>query len=407
MDTITGYMEEIEILRQIIQDELPIRFFPEFNYGRKGYNWGEPVSSSFILDMLGAASPSKKEETAKKCGIRQDDVIAERIIAAGSIDLGNGARLPQETLALWADDVFGQKHVLEFGPRSILTAKVLSSLMPLSLQAHKFPEMIIALEDGEAYLGINKNLKSSLTVNEFMEGLKAGKAEQYLNKVHFKAGQALLVPAYTPHAYGKVRVYEVKATLPEEDKAGTISFFDRLRFLNMRDKWKELGIESLSMSPEKLKEVNKGRENKDILTMDYLTLDSTREFLHQAEASGALDPVDPVKFAVKPVILKNNPKYRNTKLEQIVEVKDRFRVYKYTVDQGATIQSDESITGRGHALLVVKGKIGILNARGRQLNILKKGEECFLTAKMGGYKIQGLEGVSEVFTQYEPFPAHK
>ncbi|MCX5679483.1 MAG: hypothetical protein NTZ95_02255, partial [Candidatus Omnitrophica bacterium] len=249
----------------------PIPMEPQFNLGSKGYMWGQSVVQSFILAQMGAKTEAERLALAAKFGIAADDQVAERIVAS---KLG----------------------------ASPITAKVLASAVPLSVQLHTFSEMIVPLEKGKAYLG----LKQNMTAEEIIEACMQGRMHEVMNEIELEPGVPMIVPANVPHAYGQVKVYEVKAVTPEEDKNGTVSFFDRLKFLITKP-----GA-SLKMTAEELRSQNPGREGKDILTMNEVALAKTRAALEEAQRQGGLNRVEPASLKFEPFGLRSRRR-RNLK----------------------------------------------------------------------------------------------
>jgi len=386
-------------LNKVIQNGEPLRLIPGFNLGSIGYKWGQEVKASYILAMMGAQTPEEKVALARKFGIDEADQVAELLVGAGTIDLGEEyMQLPVAVLSLFADEVFGKEHVAQIGTENGITAKVLTSGKPLSVQLHSFDEMIVPLEDGTAYIG----LKQDVTAEDFMEACKKGKAlGDYLQRVDIKAGVPILVPAYTPHAYGVVEVYEAKAVTPEEDKGkivngvfipGTISFFDRLKFLGEDENW-----DNLDMTADELLERNPGRAKKDVLTMNEEQLAQTLTALKIAENRGLLKKIDieTLKFQPVQVVEEKGVSF------EIVGATDRFLVAKYELASGFSMDAPAFLKGRQHPLLVASGTVQITTESGLGMKATA-GQTISPIALGKSYSIEAIDGPAVVFTQVKP-----
>jgi len=384
------FVESLKKLDEIITTGKTIRFAAAFNTGEKGYKWGQPVPVSFILELKGAKTEQEKIELAQSYGINPKDVVAEWVIAGGYIDVGTGYPLPVEVLSLWANEVFGAEHVAQFGPEAGITEKVLASEKNLSLQSHAFSEMIVPLERGKAYIG----LKKDVTADELMRASAEGTVVELLNVVELYPNQPLLVPAYTPHAYGQVKVYEVKATTPKEDKDGTISFFDRLKYLGER---------SLKMTADELRKLNPGREKKDVLTMTPEQLAEVGKHLAKAEELGSLKKTDLSKLVFTPT-LASAPETKDKAKFEILGATDRFITGRYTIQlpESNEIEADRLMQGREHALVVTEGAVDLRNEQGEKIDELKAGDELTIPASVGKYSLIVKEGPAVVYTQYKP-----
>jgi mannose-6-phosphate isomerase class I len=288
-----------------------------------------------------------------------------------------------------------------FGQEPEITTKVLASAMPLSVQLHTFAEMIIPLEKGTAWIGVKENV----TAEQLIEAAKEGRIQDVLQEVELETGVPMIVPAYLPHAYGKVRVYEVKAVTPQEDATGTTSFFDRLKYLSpeFEAQLKALNITSLQMTPEQLRQLNPGREKKDVLTMPEATLAETKKRLAEAESSGALNKTNIENLKFTPVIV-SAPSMKNTeeaRLEVMGVAEGRFITVRYTVAENQSIQSGPILSGRKHTLFVSEGEIELNTDQG-VTTTLKRGQDITVTPNMQYYTIRSLKGTAVIYTQVPP-----
>ena len=395
--TVRTKLSKVEMeLERMVKRGSPLKIVPLFKTGEKGYTWGQPVPVSGILDLMGAKTEKERIALAEKYGISKEDVIGERWIGVGEIDIGAGT-LSAGALALFGREVFGSEHLAQFGAITGITAKMLTSARPLSLQYHRFPEMIIPLGDGYAYVG----LKRRVTEEEFIKCLREGDTSIF-NRVELKKGQPMIIPPYMIHAYGVVGVYEIKAVTAAQDKAGTISFYDRLR-LTDKEQAKVAGIVE-SNTPEnaaaKLVEMKIVRKGKDVLTLPEARV---LEIARELQKAGSFEKAD-IQAAMFTPHLESAPETRTeARYEKMGETKG-FVAGRYTIEEGKAITAAGGTQGRQHALFVTEGKISIINARGKAVDELGPGEERLIPASLGEYTINALEGPAVIYTQYRPLP---
>ena len=426
------YLEALKVLNDLIQAGEMFQVTPYFALGLNGYTWGKKLLDSAILEnMLGEkiksmesiktinrsltedqlelavqAGKLEKDENGEFVGDRSflewlgETEIAERWFETGKIDLGSGYfELPVKTLSFFKGEAFSHDEVDYLDSEYGITAKHLDSRIPLSLQMHKFVEMIIPLTSGEAYFGV----KDDITAEEFETACREGKVEDVLNKVRIETGKPIVVPALMPHAYGKVTVYEVKSVTSDEDANGTISFFDRLKYLGMKDNWQQLGIMSLAMTKEKLSEINPKRLKKDVLTMTPEQLTDTRKWLKEAERRGMLKKTDIGKLYSKPVLTSASETADKAKFEIMGNVPGTFISGMYTIAEGESIEQAEVFKNRHHPLFIENGDVTITTSRGKTFEV-KQGEEIIMYPAMGTYTIKSTKGRAIVFTQVKPLP---
>ncbi|KJJ85125.1 conserved hypothetical protein, secreted [Candidatus Omnitrophus magneticus] len=379
-------------LGEIIKNGGLLKFTPYFRSGTHGYTWGQPVSENFILELMGANTQEEKINLARQYGVASDDVIGERWVTTGIIDLGTAGNLSENDLSLYQDEIFGKAHVKAFGAESGITAKLLVSAKPLSLQIHEFSEMIIPLEDGYAYLG----LKKDVTTEEFIQSLKDGDMSIF-NKVDFKKGEAIIVPAGMPHAYGKVKVYEVKAVNATQDAKGTLSFYDRLK-LNEREINRVKDIVSKHTKEEATRILISDklvRDKKDVLTLDEAKV---AEIAEKIEKYGFLKRADLSKVYFNPEVLytQDSAKY------ELMGKAEGFESGRYNIPAGKTIEMYSQMEGRQHSLVITEGKVEIINSNGKVIDEMNQGEERMVPAIIGKYTIKALKD-AVIYTQYKPF----
>ncbi len=351
-----------EAFEEARREDKPIKRVASFNTGRQGYTWGQPVITNFILELMGAKTEAAKIELAAKFGIPEKEVIGELLIGAGAVDMGTGYYLPPQIL--------GETEI---------TAKVLTSARPLSVQIHEFPEMIIALEDGYAYMGLSRNL----TEEEFIEALKKGD-ETIFNKIEVKKGQVIIVPVGMPHAYGVVRVYEVKAVNAAQDKAGTISFYDRL---------------GKAGTPQELIERGLVRPGKDVLTLPEARV---KEIARKIYDYGYLEKADLQKTLFTPVSAVSSELQTGKSDFEIMGINEGFVSERYTISESGFIEADKLIQRVEHSLFVTEGSVEIRDEKGKKIDEIKQGEELTMPASAGRYMLVALGGPAVVYTQYKP-----
>ena len=372
----------IVALDQRIKAGKPVKFVPSFRTGADGYTWGQAVRENVILEIMGAKTVDEKIALAEKYGIPADEVIGERWVAAGEVEADTGVSLPQDVLSLWPDQV----------PGSNITAKLLTSGRPLSLQYHRFPEMIIPLADGYAYLGLNRDV----TPEEFMDNLRKGDVSMF-NRVELKKGEPVIVPPYMIHAYGLVRVYEVKAVDAAQDKAGTISFYDRLR---LTPEQQEIVAQEVAFTPpeavaDKLVAKGLARPGKDVLT---LPADTVQAIADELQREGSLKKADLSVAAYTPAVQNE---VDGAKYEKMGEAPG-FVAGRYTIDKAKGISVYSDIEGKQHSIIVTEGAVKLINAEGETVDEVSQGEERMLPANIGKYSIIATEGPAIVYTQYVP-----
>ncbi|MFH1837088.1 MAG: hypothetical protein ABH862_03110, partial [Candidatus Omnitrophota bacterium] len=409
----------------VMGKRIPFKRF--FKLGTDGYKWGLPFSEWFKLGYFGDMEPKEVAEIIYNSltpeqmrsfqpgydawfdethtSMQYSDwvkdeilsgIVAERWFTVGTIEIG-GVSLPQEVLEFFPEEVFGAEHIGQYGARSNIVAKHLTSKVPLSLQLHSFDEMIIPLAEGEAWLG----LKRDVTAEEFMQASREGKVDEVMNRVKLVPGQPMIVPAFMPHAYGEVNVYEVKAVTAEEDVTGTISFFDRFKFMPMLA---ELGLKTLAMTKEKLLELNPGRAKKDVLTMDEETLANTEKWLNEAERKGTLKKLDVSGLVFTPIeTFKSHDQVMGTVKFEIMGETDRFVTGRYSVEKDLEIGIQNFLKDRFHTLFVTEGEVEITTGAGDVYN-LKRGQKLPVIAAMNGYNIKATEGPAVIYTQAEALP---
>ncbi|MFH1846684.1 MAG: hypothetical protein ABH869_03925 [Candidatus Omnitrophota bacterium] len=394
---------------------LPIKRLPFLRSAQEVYTWGQKFEESFTLELLGAKTLKEKVAIVRRFydiseSEMSDDeeviemvkVISELWVGNGAIDVGTGYDLPQEALSLVADEFFGKAHMDKVGVKSGITAKLLTSARPLSLQIHDFDEMIIPLEDGYAYFGLNKELSQ----DDFIKKLLIGDVSMF-NRVSLKAGVPMLVTRGVAHAYGEVKVYEVKAVDAEGDKKGTISFFDRLKWQllpeqeqkNLEAKVEQivaLGVEE-DQSQIWIKElVDEGyiRQNKDFLTL-------SPERRKEIAAKVNLEAFNPVKLLVTPEIISDQDKRMNGRCQKMGET-DGFVSLRYTIEPKKEISAVNDIVGKPHTLFILEGTVCVVNALGETIAEMGAGEEWSMPYSAGKYTLVALDKKAVVFTQYKP-----
>ncbi|MDP2912610.1 MAG: hypothetical protein Q8N91_01200 [Candidatus Omnitrophota bacterium] len=440
VETITAvnpnYMKSLAALNIVVKEGKPLPIRPCFKLGIDGYTWGEPIEESSILARMSipkeervnfivenlteqqragyaaqyfkeTGQPEAKEafdRWLRETGVRRD-VIGERWFGAGVIDVGTGYNLPIEVLSLWPEEVFGASTVTESG----VTAKHLTSARPLSVQYHRFPEMIVPLEGGYAFIGSSRPVGGEGFVRALQEG-----DESVLARATIVKDQPIIVPPGMPHAYGKVEVYEVKGVTPVQDSKGTISFYDRLK---LNDREREIAAEILQKAGkgEITEEAAAGllvkeglaRQNKDVATMtdkdgkvDKKRIEGIAAELdrygHSKEAAAE-------KAAQRPVPASPEFEGKATRCEIMGSTKS-FVSLKYTVEAGESMQCNAGTVGTFHTLFVAQGKVSIHDKMTDELKYeLQEGEEKTIYAKeLGVYDIRAMEKEAVVYTQYKP-----
>lgn len=392
---ISRYLPMLMIYKNIKEGK-PIEFYPEFRTGKDNYIWGEDVKKSFILELMGAETEAEKIALAEKYGINAKDVVSERWITAGAIKVGREYTHFPGALALLGKEVFGIQHFAQFGPESGITAKILTSARPLSMQIHEFPEMIIPLEDGYAYMGLSRNV----TQEEFISALEKGD-ESIFNKIEVKKDQPLIVPAGMPHAYGVVKVYEIKGVNAAKDKAGTISFYDRLR-LDKKQKQLVLQILKEAKSPQKavdkLVEEELVRDKKDVLTLPD---ERVEEIARRIDGYGYLKKADLKTIKVTPTLASDTTE-EGAQFE-IMGKTDKFIAGRYTINSGKSIKCNKLLEGRAHSIFVTKGKVEIINEQDKGIDQVIKGGERMIPVTTGKYKLKSIgEEQAIIYTQVKP-----
>ena len=400
-ESLPQYMEALTKLNETIEARKPVKFIPAL---KTGYSWGEQVPVNFILDLMGAKDEAARIALAAQYEIPANAVIGERWITAGLIDVGTEHKLPIGVLSLWAGKVFGSEHVHSFGAESGITAKLLTSARPLSVQVHNFPEMIVPLADGYAFLGLSRNVSKQ----ELIDALKRGD-ESILNRVELKKGVPIVVPAGMIHAYGNVKVYEVKAVAAAQDVEGTKSLYDRLK-LTDEQKRRVQEIMAQAKPPEELARqlveeglVEEKRQHKDVLTAKAADVEQAANLI---EKLGGLKKADLSEVTMTPSLASDEKTANEAKFE-IVGLTEDFIAGRYTIQWQKSIEADRLMQGRLHSLLVTEGKVELLNEQGEKIDELKAGDELMIPAEVGKYTLVALEGPAVVYTQYKPVGAEK
>ncbi|MDD5439422.1 MAG: hypothetical protein PHS37_04475 [Candidatus Omnitrophica bacterium] len=472
----TAYQRAIQVVAErMLRNNEPIECKPAFNLGVCGaeratpYTWGEPISRSYTLEKKGIPVEERADYiianlTATQMNFFKNlyvqqapaalfDAWLKNLINTTQVSeqlLGNGMvniTLDDDTIVpvsidaiarLWPEQVFGVDHIAQYGPSLGLTAKVLTSAQPLSLQMHNFQEMIVPLENGKAYLGIKENVTAEQLANvirgvpQTINGSIVTDVLGLLNEVEVEAGKAYIVPAFIPHAYGKVRVYEVKAVTPEEDKNGTISFLDRLQYIGMtKDQIRELVIQAekrvnsrfdgvrqilehempavitkpSDMRTEVFQVVNSQRLNKDLSTMGENDLAKTMDWLKTAEKAKALEVTDISRLEFAPRLL-SSPGASQPERFEIVGKTDRFTTFKYTIQAGHRMKAMSPLAGRAHVLYVAEGSVEMTTYDSHskpETRVLEAGSEHFISAHAGNYILTTMTGKeATIYTQIQP-----
>ncbi len=416
-------------------DRLSIKYY--FKLGSDGYKWGVPfieADESAILEFIGARSADEKYRIIRNnlstkqvnnfgaayTGPKNDfetwlketimkDVVAERWIAAGEIAVNN-VILPLGVLSFWGEEIFGAKYVDEYGAQSDITAKYLTSLVPLSAQYHRFSEMIIPLKDGYAYIGLTdafKGMTPEERQQKFIEALKTGDIS-ILKKVPLKAGVPMVVPAYVPHAYGAgTRVYEAKAVSSAKDAVGTVSWYDRLKWEEHLDAEKRADAERMLEEYLKTKDktirdsmIKKGyfRDGKDILTFDDA---KNAAIAKEIDDHGFLEEIDVNTLLFAPQRIFGGDE---ANVDLMGDVAAGFRTYRYQISEGKSVDEAKlPFAEMYHSLFVSEGEVVVKTSKGKEFT-LKKGNEFLVYAGMGTYNIESRAGQATVFTQYKPMP---
>lgn len=386
--------ETFELLEKAILEGRPVSQSPFIMTGKEGYTWGQKVRESYILELMGAKTPEEKEALAVKYGISNDTAIAELWVGAGAIDMGTGCQLPVETLSL-------------FGTSSGLTQKVLTSAVPLSVQTHSFNEMIIPLANGYAYMGTTKEM----TPEEFIAAMKNGEAMSVLKRVELKKGVPVIVPANLPHAYGEVIGYEVKAVTPDQDRRGTRSIYDRLRWESLAAGQKEEAERLFEQFREsktpaeaqaavgQLVEKKLIRVGKDVLTIPE---EEVMETVRRIDQAGYLKEIDISKLQFEPV-LASAPETQEEARFEIMGAAEGFKAGRYIIQAGRSIEAYKPMQGKTHYLFVTEGEIAI-KKNGVTIDVVggKGKKETPIFDTTGEYTIEALEGPAVVYTQYKP-----
>ena len=402
-------------LKENLDRKVGIDVEPLLMTGEKGYTWGEPYEKSLnnsetgILGLMKNYLKDKFATLMKKLGITENSIIAERWIGAGLL---NGI-LPQSVLQSLGVKFYGQKHFAEFGTK-MLTAKHLTSSKQLSVQSHDFAEMIIAQEDGYAFIGLKQNIMKG----EMLKVLLTGEIENIMNKVVLKKGDIYIIPAGTIHAYGAVNVFEVKAVTAEEDRAGTRSFYDRAKLeIKLKTELNKVADQKYAANMP-LEEIQRQvmewlnseagglkygyvkdlvRPSKDVLTMDQSKIEANI-------AAANLNALNPDDLKVTPLAISNHrgEETSGEKLELLSDTNGGFVVERFTL-KGAYLGliSDQLASASPHTLFVNSGKVELTYANGIK-EILDAGAEKLMPANIKQYRLVALGEEAIVYVQYKP-----
>jgi len=406
----------IKRLKERLDQGRFIKFLPSFRTADEGYKWGKGIPVNFILELMGAVTEGEKMALAGKLGVPLTDsegnpnVISESWLIDGLTEEG----LEWEALSgLFGHEIFGEEHLVTKGAQMGITAKVLTSGEALSLQYHHFPEMIIPMKKGKAYIG----LKQDVTKARLKRALDEGTIHELLNEVDLEAGKPYIIRAGVLHAYNLVDVYEVKAVSSALDKVGTVSFYDRLKYSGtpqMRailDEVARVKAEKPNATYKDISEALKSfqtadgrkasvRPRKDVLTLPKARVD---EIIDEIAQTGNLRAINPGDLAYNVETLREI----DGALHQIMgEVENSFITERYLLRAGAQIESNEVTVGRPHSLFVRSGKTGtvrIIYEDGVEETI-RPGEQVLIPATAGRYTIKAVKTSAEVYTQYA-YPA--
>lgn len=412
--TDTRFAEAVSVLNSNIAKGLPIKLAEEYKTAKEGYDWGAVFNDNAIVRLLGDEKVAQlKKMLAAKYDIPESEVnnlpLGERWVSAGDVEVtlpdGSTYLLPFDILAIWGVDVFGQDHMDRYGNEIAITAKHLNSGRPLSVQYHRFDEMIIPMEKGGvAYVGFRENV----TRDQVERALLEGTIQDLMNKVELEKGVPYIVPAFMVHAYGKVSVYEVKAVNSTQDKDGTESFYDRLKYMD------EEGIKyAINVTASTLKDASVEerietftnpdgtyiiRPDKDILTK---SAEDMNRIFGELEANGGFNATSEADLIYAQREVLASP---DGSVYKIMGERGDFVSGKYEVK--GTIQAHEDAIGKPHSLYVASGRIQLVK-EGAQPVELNAGSERFIPAKMGDYEIVAVDGPAEVYTQYIPRAAYE
>jgi len=428
------YLEALKVLNDLVQagEEIPVK--PYFALGLTTYTWGEKVKDSstlakktgletiqdkvkFLRDNLTVEQKKKLEEDYEKLSNSEkqkktydqfvdeeieNTEVAEEWYESGDIDVGTGFLLPlKETLSLFPGQVFSQEEVDYLGAEYGVTLKRLTSSKSLSGQDHYFFEMITALKKCKARMVLTKDF----TAEEYRDACKDGSIEKYLAEITIPAFRSVGVLPFSAHAYSKGMVgLEAKVVSPEDDAAGTFSHFGRFGLLDNKDQWKEWGITSLNMSPEKLKELtNSKRYHKDFLTMTPEQLADAMKWLREAEKRSMLKKTDVNALYMKPILVSSPKTQNKAKCEITKSVQGDIISGMYTIAEGESIEQPEVLKNRHHPLVVEDGDVRITTSKGKAF-VKKQGTWIVMYPWMGTYKMESTRGKARVFSAIKPLP---
>ncbi len=268
---------------------------------------------------------------------------------------------------IWGEDLLGADHMAAHGAVNIVTAKHLTSRVPLSGQTHPgFSEAIIPLAEGvSAYTGTN--------------------------------------------------VYEVKAVTSAGNKVGTDSFYDRHKFTHNISL---LGADDKVEANKLLKAINDAsddetrvahikelgrllglemREGKDVLTHSPEVVE---EMMQKIADAGYLEPVD-----INDLKVDVFDSTGISSIDTVIDVPGQFKTIRYTLQPYWFLNQPEILKSRLHTLFVAEGSVTITFASGKTYD-LTPGEEMTVYSGMGNYWLNNVdENVPcVVYTQIQPVP---
>ena len=413
------FTEAVAVLNSTIAQGLPITFAEEYKTAKEGYDWGAIFNNNAIVSLLGTERIAElKAKLAAKYDISEAEVdelpLGERWVSAGDVEvtLSDGSKysLPAVLLSLWGIEVFGGSHRDKYGPEIGITAKDLNAGRPLSVQYHRFDEMIIPMEEGRvAYIGFKENV----TRGQVEEALRKGTIQNLMNEVPLPKGVPYIVPAFTVHAYGEVSVYEVKAVNSTQDKAGTESFYDRLKYLDdtamqqaIAEKVRNNPDEPGASKPRRdeilaarIKAFTNSdgthmvRPGKDILTK---APEEMERIFRELAANGGFNQTNEVDLIYDQRDVHVAP---DNSVYKVMGETATFVSGKYEVV--GNIEAYEDTVGIPHSLFVTSGNVKLVRD-GKEILRLNVGSEAFIPANVGSYEIVSLDGPAEVYTQHIP-----
>jgi quercetin dioxygenase-like cupin family protein len=406
VENITESLPAVKLADKISRGQA-LEFEPYFKTDKENYTWGQrfalSLQSGILKLVMNFMSSERFGALMKKLGINAVSIISERWIAAGPVEWA----LPQEILARYAEQVFGREHIASYGARLGVTAKHLTSSVPLSIQKHSFAEMII-VQEGEGqkmYVGFKKDV----TEEEVLAALRAGTPEEIMNVVeNLKPGDVYIIPANMPHAYGAVNVIEVKAVTPEEDKVGTDSFYDRLK-LDDEDKLKVTAIISQvsqanigKSEPEVAQAIADAlvaaklvRNGKDVLTKSN---EEVRRIIADIKRAGLLKATNPESLKLAPQVTTSGSSFAS------VVRTGGFVSERFNIAAGQSLPSSAEALGKPHTLFVTEGSVTWKDSSGNT-EPLEAGEERLVPANAKAYTLTAGNGTAVVYSAYKPSAA--